>query len=60
MELSNSNIKKITIFSQKKAVLLFQEKLSYGFLYFRKRKLLKFLIFQEVISRAWKLKRTHP
>ena len=52
MELSNSNIKKITIFSQKKAVLIFQEKLSYGFLYFRKRKSLKFLIFQEVISRA--------
>ena len=34
MELSSSNIKKLFIFSQKKAFLIF----SYIFLYFRKRK----------------------
>ena len=78
MELSNTNIKKVLIFSQENVVLIFKEtKTPKNFLYFLERKLFvyfrkrkprknslyfrkrNFLIFQERIFRALKIKRTH-
>ena len=66
MELSNSNIKKLLIFSQKKAVLIFQgTEAPKKFLIFQETELFyisengkpkKLIMFQEVTFRARKIK----
>ena len=68
MKLSDSNIKKLLTFSQKKAFLIFREtEAPENFLYFTgngtllnfRKRLKKLAVFQEVTLRAQKIKETH-
>ena len=69
MKLSDSNIKKLLTFSQKKAFLIFRETEApeKNFLYFTgngtllnfRKRLKKLAVFQEVTLRAQKIKETH-